>query len=379
MSWQFIVASEPHLIPYLLLLSAYLLISLQAELLDRRVFALSALAVLVTFAGLRGAMTPDMVRYAEMYQNASLLTLRSVEPGFIFLCTILNALGLDYHALFFSYTLITLVCVYLGIRNYTPHVRLSLLLYVLLPGYFLNLFVEMRQICAVAIVFLAMSLLRRPDLKFRRLFFISLVVLSVCFHYSAIICWVITLMLYQFIRKRHSALLYTCLLLGGLLVPTSLLVKLIELVAMPIMPGKYHGYIVMFLTAQASLAESGQLLKTLIYIAMALCLVYTRPAAGSEGDDPIPLNLFILGVTMLDLTRSFAVLSRVSYYLIIYQIVLFPAMISEVRGKIKKYLSAYAVVSFYLAQFAYGLLAFVPEAGGYPFLHYQNVLFSVWR
>lgn len=379
MSLQFFIASLPHLVPYLLLLVAYLLLAFQSELLEDHTFAVPAVIVLSLFVGLRGTMTPDMERYSWIYQHTNGLDAEGIEPSFYILSRVLHAFGLDYHALFFSYTLITLIFVYLGIRSQTPHVKLALLLYVLLPGYFLNLFVEMREMCAVAIVFYAVTVFGRKGTKTRLPMFIGLAALSVAFHFSAFFFWLIALLAWKFIRKPHAPWMYSSMIVGSLLVPTSFLINLINLAAMPILPGRYHGYVDMFLQLETGLTESGQLLKTLIYAAMAVCFIFWwRPKEGEQRDFA-PLNLFVIGVVLLGLTRSFAAASRLSYFFLIYQIIIFPGVLGRVRDRFVRLLSAYGTVLFYLAQFTYGLFFYSVEAGNYPYLHYQNVIFSVFK
>lgn len=379
MSFQFFLDNTVHLLPYAFLLVAYLLLSLESELVSRRVFAVSAIGLLLLFVGLRGTMTPDMQRYMWMYQNTNSLEAGGLEPSFFVLSHVLHSFGFDYHALFFCYTVITVLFVYLGIRNETPHVRLALLLYILLPGYFLNLFVEMREMCAVAIVFYAITVFKRKHMRFRLLIFTGLAALSAAFHFSAVLFWLMFLPAYRFIRKPHAVFTYWSLIVGSLLVPTSVLIDAISLVAMPILPGKYHGYIQEFLQLETGLTESGQMLKTLIYAAMAVFFIYCwRPKKGEE-PDYVPLNLFVIGVAVLGLTRSFADISRLSYFFLIYQIVLFPAVLERVRDRVMRLLAAYGTILFYLAQFTYGLFYYSLETTTYPYLHYQNVLFSVFR
>ena len=378
MSLQFFIGSLPHLVPYLLLLLAYLVISFNSELLENRIFAAPILILLTVFVGLRGIMTPDMERYSWIYQHPNGADADALEPSFYVLSHVLHALGLDYHALFFCYTLITFVFVYLGIRNQTPHVKLALLLYVLLPGYFLNLFVEMREMSAVAIVFYALTVFRRKGMKMRLPIFSGLAALSVAFHFSAILFWLIVLPAWKFIRKPHAPWLYLSMIVGSLLVPTSFLINLISLAAMPILPGKYHGYVDMFLQLETGLTESGQLLKTLIYAGLAVCFIFWWRRKEGEERDFVPLNLFVIGVVLLGLTRSFAAASRISYFFVIYQIILFPAMLERVKDRVIRLLTAYGTVLFYFAQFTYGLFFYSVEAGNYPYLHYQNVLFSVF-
>lgn len=379
MSFQFFLDNAVHLLPYVFLLLAYFLLSLESELVSRRVFAVSAIGLLLLFVGLRGTMTPDMQRYMWMYQDTNGLDAGAIEPSFFVLSHVLHTFGLDYHALFFCYTLITFLFVYLGIRNETSHVRLALLLYILLPGYFLNLFVEMREMCAVAIVFYAITVFKRKQMRFRLLVFIGLAALSAAFHFSAILFWLIFLPAYRFIRKSHARFTYLSLISASLLVPTSLLIDAISLIAMPILPGRYHGYIQEFLLVETGLTESGQLLKTLIYAGMAVCFIFWwRPKAGEE-PDYAPFNLFVIGVIILGLTRSFAAASRLSYFFLIYQIVLFPGVLERVKDHAMRLLSAYGTILFYLAQFTYGLFYYSVETGNYPYLHYQNVILSVFK
>lgn len=379
MNLQFAIASIPHLWPYFLLLAAYFLLSFQSELLNDRTFGVYALTLLIFFAGLRDAITPDMKRYALLYQEANGLGPPVLEPSFTFLSRLLYILGFDYHALFFSYTAITLFCVYLGIRNQTRYTKLALLFYVLLPGYFLNLFVEMRQMCAVAITFCAIALLKRKNMRMRMPIFFGLAALSALFHSSAALFWAIVLALHRFIRKAHSKFCYFSLILGSLLIPTSVLISAISLLAMPVLPERYHGYIQEFLKLETGLTESGQLLKTLIYVAMAVCFILLwQPKEGEEADY-VPLNLFVLGVVILGLTRSFAAASRMSYFFLIYQIILAPAILERIRDRLMRLLTAYVAVLFYLAQFTWGLFYYSVEASNYPYLHYQNVLLSVFK
>jgi hypothetical protein len=379
MTLQFFIDNVAHLLPYMFLLVAYLLLSLESELVSRRVFAVSSVTLLLLFVGLRGAMTPDMQRYMWMYQDPNGSEANALEPSFYVFSHVLHALGLDYHAMFFCYTFVTFIFLYLGIRSQTSHVRMALLLYILLPGYFLNLFVEMREMCAVAIAFYAIAVFRRKHMRFRLPIFFSLAALSVAFHFSALLFWAVFLPAYGFIRKPHSSVCYLALIGGGLAVPTSFLIKGISLVAMPVVPGRYQAYIEAFLRFESDQTESGQLLKTLIYAAMAVCFIFWWRAKDSEEVDHVPLNLFVIGVAILGLTRSFAAASRLSYFFVIYQIILVPGILHRVRDRVMKLLAAYGTVLFYLVQFSYGLFFYSVEAGNYPYLHYQNVLLSVFK
>jgi hypothetical protein len=373
------VANAEQLVPYALLLLAYLFLSFQRELARNRLFDVPLLGLLAIFAGFRDAMTPDLERYKEMYESIGSGNSLPLETSFVFLSKILNRLGFDYHALFFMFTLITLLFVYFGIRNYTDNVKLSLLFYTLIPSCFLNLFVEMREACAVSIAFYATSLLNRKNLRFKVPIVVGLAMLSLSFHFSAILYWPILVLAYKFIRKPHSVYLYVSLLIGSLLIPTSALIAVINHFALPFLPARYQGYITLFEDLQLASTESGQVLKTLIYVAIALSFVFWRRSMKSAGEDQVPLNLFVIGVVILELTRSLAAASRLSYFFLIYQIVIFPSLLGTVENRTRRFVAAYSVVLFYFAQFAWGLTFYSEEAANYPFLHFQNALFSLFH
>jgi hypothetical protein len=130
---------------------------------------------------------------------------------------------------------------------------------------------------------------------------------------------------------------------------------------------------------QLASTESGQLLKTLIYVAIALSFVFWWSSMKSTDEDHAPLNLFVIGVVILELTRSLAAASRLSYFFLIYQIVIFPSLLGTVENRTRRFVAAYSVVLFYFAQFAWGLAFYSEEAANYPFLHFQNAFFSLFR
>lgn len=375
---QLFIENIGNLAPYGILLLVYLFLSFQSELQKNRLFGIPILGVLLLFAGCRETMTPDMENYKQLYEAFGAVNAAFIEPSFIFLCRLLNAVGFDYHALFFVYSFITLLFLYLAIKNYTIQVKLSLLLYVLIPNCFLNMFVEMRQVCAIAIALYATSILRANDKKYRLTRFLAFAILSVLFHYSAIVYWLIFVIAYKAITRTYSTTVYVALILSGLLVPTSAIMWIVRIVAYPIVPAKYQAFLDIFMRQDSLLADPGQLLKYLIYVFLAICFIYWRSSAGDRDSDPVSLNLFVIGVLLLNMSRSTPEVSRLAYYFLIQQIVLCPQIVARVNGKLSKLLAAYCIVLFYLAQFGWGLFYYSP-ADGYMFLHYRNAMVLALR
>jgi hypothetical protein len=376
---QFYIANVGHLLPYAVLLIAYLLLSSQSELLKSKIFAVSALGLLLVFIGFGEVKTPDMERYREMYEALGAGYFFAIEPSFIFLSVVFNALGFDYHILFFTYSFITLTFIYLGIRNYTNYIKLSLLFYILVPACFLNLFVEMREVSAVAIAFYATSLLRHKNIKLKKTRVLFFAILSIIFHYSAIVYWVVFFLTYRFNVRRHSFFLHLVLLSLSLLIPTSVLINGFHIIAYPFLPAKYQGYFNIFIDMESQLAESGQILKSIIYTLMASFFSYCGASLEENDDAHMSVNLFVIGVVILNLTRAFSDISRLAYFFLILQIILFPLFLEKIKNQIQALWCTYLVVIFYLAQFTWGLFYYSEETGSYIFLHYQNAIMSALR
>ena len=379
LSVQFFIEQSGHLAPYAILLLVYLLLSIQSELLRNRLFAVPCIGALLLFSGFREAITPDLEEYKRLYESISSFDAGFIEPSFLYISKALNAIGMDYHALFVVYSFVTLLFAYLGIRNYTKNVKLSLLLYILIPSCFLNMFVEMREVCAIALVLYATSLLNSNWSRFRLTKCVAAAALSVSFHYSALIYWIIFVVFRKLIRRQYSTGAYLSVILSSLLIPTSVLIGAIRIGIYPFAPAKYRGFLEMFMRQDEGI-NAGQILKAVIYVSVAICFVLTRSRRDSEDGsdkmkDVISLNLFVIGVAILNLSRATAELSRLAYYFLIQQIVLFPSTLERINGYARRLLAAYCLFLFYLAQFAWGLFYYSPAAG-YIFLNYRNVLLS---
>jgi hypothetical protein len=330
------------------------------------------------FAGCREVMTPDMENYKQLYEAFSVVNAAFIEPSFLFICRLLNAMGFDYHALFFVYTFITVLFVYLAIINYTNHVKLSLLLYILIPNCFLNMFVEMSQVCAIAIALYATSILRAKDKRYSLVRVVVFAALSISFHYSAVVYWLIFLVAYKAIGRRYPTKIYLAVVFSGLLIPTSVIIWVLRILAYPIVPEKYQAFLDIFARQGSLSANPGELLKYFIYVLLAIVFVYWRSSVLDPEADPVSLNLFVIGVLLLNLSRSTPEISRLAYYFLIQQIILCPRLVEQVTGQIKRLLANYCLVVFYLAQFVWGLFYYSP-AEGYIFLHYRNAMLLAVR
>jgi EpsG-like putative glucosyltransferase len=365
-----LVTSPINLVPYILVVIIYVCLSLTSSVTRNRFFHLTAVGLLICFAGLRNPFTPDADRYRYFYEHFRDSDFqRVVEPSFFLIARTLNAFSLDYHVLFLLYTAATILFMYEGIRNLTPYVKTSMLLYLLVPHLFLGLFIEMRQDCAISIVFYAMSLLRKEHLRHRVAKIIFLAALSIAFHYSAAFYWVVFLITIPLLKRTFSFRTYGFVLLCSLLAPPTLVLRLILLGLYPVLPAAYQEHADGLL--QLGVA-SGQhsLLSLLIYNSLSLIFCYARRI---NRDIPIDLtNLFVIGAVILNLTRLYGDIARVANYFIVFEIVLLPIVLFGLRKRAIKPLLIYCTLLLYSLHFVHGLYYFNEEANGYIFLHYSS-------
>jgi hypothetical protein len=365
-----LVISPISLLPYLLVVFIYVLLSLTSSVTRIRFFHVTSVGLLICFVGFRNAFTPDAGRYRYFYEHLSNSDFqRMVEPSFFFIGKILEALRLDYHALFLFYAAVTILFMYRGISNLTPYIKTSMLLYLLVPYLFLGLFIEMRQDCAIAIVLYAMSLWRNEHLKHRAVKIFMLAALSIAFHYSAGFYWLVFLISIRFLKRTFSFGVYGFALLCSLLVPPTLVLRLISLMLYPVLPNAYRAHVDDLVQLGAASGEHS-ILSLFIYNFLSLIFCYARKI---NRNFPVDLtNLFVIGTVILNLTRLYGDLARIANYFIVFEIVLLPMLLFGLRQRAIKPLLIYCTLLLYTIHFVRGLYLFNEEAHGYIFLHYSS-------
>lgn len=371
------LASPIHILPYLILLAIYTSLCMTSELTQNRYFHASAIGLALVFAGFRNTISPDMERYRYFYEHyRSGDYQKLIEPSFVLISTALNHLGFDYHALFFLYTFITIGFIYCAIRNLTGYVKTSMLFYILVPHLYLDLFIEMRQQCAVAIVFYTMSLLEVDKVKFRWLKVALLALASISFHYSAAGYWVIYILFSKLIKRKYPSKLYGAALLVSVLTPSSFILYVAYIALYPVMPPAYQGHITDLMALGAASGEHS-ITSILIYNSLALAFMFAVKAMKSLPKFSTELlNIFIIGVIILNITRAYGDMARFADYFIIYEIIFLPFLLFRIGDLRLRPVMIYGVTLLYFVHFIHGLYYLNAETGTYIFLHYTNALLS---
>jgi len=347
-------------------------------------FYLSIFLILI-FVGFKDIMSPDFERYAVAFENIENIGFEIFEPLFFVFSKILKILGFNYYALFFLYSFLTILFILLGIKKMTNYQAISFLFFLLVPGFFLNMFVEMRQILAIAITFYSVALFL--DKKKTWLLF---AILSAMTHYSAIFFWLIFGFIYKFLPKIYSLKTYAVLLIlsfvfTGIFKFDIQIFKTLILPLLNIIPffQKYIYYVNYRLEGGIEQVEF-QFFKNIFYIVNLLFLIYIFKLSNRKTNDIkdmmsrkiILLNLLFIGVLILNIAFYNASISRIAYYFLIFQIVIIPNIIFDLKMKEVKVLILCFYFFIYVLMFIKGLFYYSEEAQDYIFLNYKNILFK---
>ena len=168
------------MVTYILFISIImaLLILNSAVKQNANIFQILAFCLIVFFVGFRFETGYDWAMYRNFFEYNTFHS--GIEFGYVFLIKILRYFFNDYQSLFLFTAFITYIFIYLGIKKYTTHTGIALVLFLLIPGLFLNSLTIIRQELAIAITFYAFSLL--VDKKFSK--YLVLMILAFSIHYS---------------------------------------------------------------------------------------------------------------------------------------------------------------------------------------------------
>jgi len=355
--------------PYLLLMFVYLLVLVSPKQFRKFIFYISIL-IIIFFGGFKDNITNDLLVYEHMYENYRELSFTYIEPSFIFFSWIFKALDLPFYAISFLYFLLTIIFILLMIKNLTLHIEYSFFIYLAIPGFFLNTFVEMRQCLAVSIFAYAVSLFlnRRPKNAF--VFF----TISSLVHYSAIFAAILFVLLWKGLTKTHSVIFYAATLILGLLIGASDLLQHLFKVLGPFIFAKYWYYIFHH--------ENVEILKIAVYFLYSTLIVliwkfFKFHNSGKTNEKLISIvNLFVLG-SFLILASPTRLITRIAYYFTIFQLPLVPNILFSLKvSNSEKVLLLYISTLYFLLQYIYGL--FVKENGIFILIPYKNIFFEIF-
>lgn len=300
---------------YLLYYLAIATILTIAYLFKNKLFTYIAVLVVVLFSGFRYNVGYDYCIYEDIFINNNG---KGIEPLFSFSIFLLKELWNDPIMMFFFFSALTIITTFFVLHNFSNNERLGFLIYLLIPGLYLNSFSIIRQAIAISLFFLGIYYLYK---KKKRFFIIGIV--ASLLHFSAIIPFVLLWLLRNLFMKKWS--LYIHLIL--LIVAFSMAYLNIPILLIGL-SGKYSVY------TELLLIET-PIIKVLIMFIFAVVVVFfLRKKKDTKTN--LLLNIFQIGIFINIAFAEFPPVTRMGYYFLITQTVLVPILIFSFKYNILK-------------------------------------------
>ncbi len=151
--------------------------------------------IIIGVAGFRDHIGVDFDSYVEWYIHKTRDD--KLEFCFVAIMNIFRFFNLSYHFIFFFFSFLTCLFLFLGIKKYTANQNLAFLVFLILPEMYLNSFCLIRQSFSVAICFYAFYYLMNK----KYLIYLLLMIVGVSIHYSAVLPFLLFLIVFKYADK----------------------------------------------------------------------------------------------------------------------------------------------------------------------------------
>lgn len=323
-------------------------------------FTLIALTGIILFTVLRFETGYDYLNYVGFLNTDVVELVNSrIEWGFVGITALFKLLDLDYFWLFFSFGIAIVLSVFRGIKLYTTHVRIALLIFLLIPGLYLNSFSIIRQSLAIALLFNGYYYLWNKRYACWWAFALS----AVLFHYSSLLVipffWLATKL-----EKRAKLLLLAGVPLSLFLAQINVVGKIVGLV---LGSSKFAGYL------EAEDAGTSMLKLVVLNLFVLIYLVFYKRL---DAFNRSVLVLVVLGLMLTNVFSNIGAITRIGYYFKIFEIVLLANLVPFIKRGWSQLLFYLIVITYFFLMF-YSALSFdYNEVKEYPKLTPYKTIFE---
>lgn len=299
---------------------------------QNKIFGYLSVIIVILVSGFRFETGYDYNSYREIYDHISDVSI--IEFGYMFMVDLFNAFYAPYELLVFVSTFLIYPVIFYTIRKYVKHYELAFILYMLIPGLYLNTLSIVRQEIAIAISFLAFYYLINKN--YWR--YIILMFFAFSFHYSSIFLVLFHLLGVKFAPKLKPVHYIVFVLLSFFFSVSKLSNYLFALI---LFQTKYGTYI-------TDNVESVSQLKIIILNAILIIplVFYTRLIASSNYSKYY-LFFSLLGLIVYNLFSSVVFITRFAFYLRIFEILLIPELIFTFSKKLRPFLILIAFLLYF--------------------------------
>ncbi|MCB2357869.1 EpsG family protein [Clostridium estertheticum] len=294
-----------------------------------KILRILAILVIIAFSAFRYNVGYDYQTYEYIFSNNIKL-----EVGFNFIVNIFHLIGNNVKFVFAFFSISTILFVVNGIRKHSINERMSLFLYIMIPGLFLSSLTTIRQSLAMAILFYGYNYyLKKKPIKF-----LIFAIIACLFHYSAGLVLVVIVLVHKI--KMSSKFIWFILISSLFIGSSGILNKVLADIA----NGGYMNYF-------NDNVEANLFKLFVTNIFMMYILYYRNEIVEFRNINVYYIKMIVVGTVILNLFSTIPFVIRFGYYFKIYEIIVIPDFLYMKR---KKAITIMFMV-FYISTFVYCL------------------------
>ncbi len=304
-------------------------------------FIYLALGVIIFFAGFRFEIGYDYANYMAGYLYDS--ELGKWEPFFNFFVRLSRELnfGLESQFMFLFFSTMTILILYMALRRLTPYYRLGILLYILIPAFYLNTFSVIRQGISMVILLYGFKYIVTEHKEYKK--YIVTAFVAFMFHYSSIFLAATYIIGAKFFQRTYSTIAYIFLIAISFFLSFAHVSKYILLA----MPGHFEVY--------GRLVMPTSPLKILLINVFFLFFILQKKYFVKNELHRYILNSMFLGLIIFNLFSDFNFVSRMGQYFLLVEIILVPIYLYSIKDHITRKILFTLFLTYYLFNFNYAL------------------------
>ncbi|MFR1361650.1 EpsG family protein [Alistipes ihumii] len=314
------------------------------------IFALFAILLTILLVILRYYVGYDYDTYSYFFgESISSLIDKKLEWGFIGIVWFLHLFEADPFWLFFCFGVGIIGFILHGVKLYTRNVRIAFLIYLLIPGLFLNSLSIIRQALAIAILFNAFYYYCNKRYKT----FWILFLLAFLFHYSSLLVLPFFLLAPK-LQGKAKWLIW----IG---IPLSLILYKLNFIDTVITALLGSSRFVVY----AEYEDAGASFVKLLVLNLSV-VVYLFFYKKMDKQNRSMLALAVIGLLLLNTCASVGAITRISYYFKIFEIVLLANIVSYFRASLNRVVACTCIFIYFFAMFYSALYRDYTAVDTYP-------------
>ncbi len=323
-------------------------------------FAKISLLFTILFSGLRFETGYDYNVYKSLFENY--LNYEAIfEPGFLYIIIFLSYVGMTPGHMFLFFSAATNFLTYKFLRAASINQGFSIILYLIIPGLYLNSFSIIRQALAVSIF--SISVYRLLD-KNNIYEFLLYAVIASSIHYPALLPYLVTIFIYkirikEINNKKIIFMLGLSVLLSSLSFDQFLLSYFIDT--------KYVAY--------TSEQASQSTIKIIGTVMVSIFMITHSDTYNKNLKLLFYYKLWVIGMIIYIIFVNITPITRINYYFTLTSIPLYWAAVNSYRGS-KKIIIGISVIIFYLLSFINAMYTDLLAEDEIRLIPYKSILFE---